>query len=289
MTTTALARSATHEHPWPHRYSMVVAAVTLLAVTAGGLVTSTGSGYASPEPVLMDRFQGTGLFEHSHRVLAWIVGTLVLGSVVLFGAVEKRTWVRRLTIGALAAVAAQGALGIFTVKLKLPPQVSIAHAALAEITFALVVAIALVTSSTWGTPPVAGQDLDKTRRRALATMVVVYLQVLIGAWYRHTSSPLALWAHILWVIVVGIHVMMMKHSRALLGLFMLQLVMGPIALMFTKGKVIHAVGEAPESLAHAVPITIHVAFGALMFAASVVCFLMAARDSRQASAQVAAS
>ena len=34
---------------WLHRYNRLLAAATLLLITAGGLVTSTGSGLAVPD------------------------------------------------------------------------------------------------------------------------------------------------------------------------------------------------------------------------------------------------
>jgi hypothetical protein len=50
-----------------------------------------------------------------------------------------------------------------------------------------------------------------------------------------------------------------------------------MAWVFTKGKVVKAIGEAPESLSRALPITLHVALGALLFALSVIAVLAALR------------
>jgi cytochrome c oxidase assembly protein subunit 15 len=230
--------------------------------------------------VKLDRFVGTGLYEHGHRVLGWIVGALAITVVVLFGAWERRPAVRRLAILALGAIVLQGALGMLTVKLKLNvPAVSIIHAGVAEITLAIIVSLAVVTSPRWLETAPATQNASEQRRRrsAFATVGVVYVQILLGAWYRHTSSTAALTAHIVWVTVVAAFVLVTKQNRALLTVFLLQLLAGPMAWIFTKGKVVKAIGEAPESLSRALPITIHVALGAAMFAIAVITALSTLR------------
>jgi heme A synthase len=196
--------------------------------------------------------------------------------VVLFGRWERRPRVRRLAIAALGAVVLQGSLGMLTVRLKLQaPLVSITHAGVAEITLALLVTLAVVTSPWWiESPPARGTEADRrSTRRAFATVGVVYVQILLGAWYRHTSSNTALLAHMGWVVVVAAFVLVMKQHRALLTVFMLQLVAGPLAWIFTKGKVVKEIGQAPEPLSRALPITLHVALGALMFAITVIVAL----------------
>jgi len=101
--------------------------------------------------------------------------------------------VKWLAAAALFAVVAQGLLGGLTVLFFLPPAVSTAHAALAEIYFCLVIAFALFTSPAWiagyGSSPV---DDAMLRRVATATTVVIYAQILIGATMRHTGAGLAI-------------------------------------------------------------------------------------------------
>jgi cytochrome c oxidase assembly protein subunit 15 len=281
MTASALGvLPETRQRTWLHRAAVSLAVAAFPLIIAGALVTSTGSGFASPEPVKLDRFVGTGLYEHGHRTLAWIVGALALTVVVLFGRWERRAWVRRLSIAALGAIVLQGALGILIVRLKLQsPLVSIMHAGVAELTLGLLVSLAVFSSPWWlDTPEAARTEDDRKRlRRAAITAAVVYVQILLGAWYRHTSSTTALIAHIVWVMVVAACVLVMKTHRALLTVFLLQLLAGPMAWIFTKGKVVKAIGEYPEPLSRALPITLHVALGALLFALSVIAILGALR------------
>src|SRR5205823_9319307 len=95
------------------------------------------------------KWVGGILYEHSHRLIASVVGFLTIVLAVWLWRRDPRRWMKRLGAAALAAVVAQGALGGITVLLFLPAAVSIAHAALAEIFFCLTVAIALFTSPGW--------------------------------------------------------------------------------------------------------------------------------------------
>src|SRR5262249_32441673 len=141
---------------WLARYTRGLAVITWLLVIAGGLVTSTSSGLSVPDwPTTygyqMFRFPlsamtGPIFFEDGHRLVASTVGILTIGLVVLQWRLEPRRWVRQLGWLALGAVVAQGVLGGLTVLLLLPDAISISHAGLAEIFFALTVTIALVSS-----------------------------------------------------------------------------------------------------------------------------------------------
>src|SRR5262249_15005140 len=78
-----------------------------------------------------------------------------------------------------------------TVLFFLPPAISTAHAALAEIFFCTTVSIALFTSPRW-----AGQSepVDDIRLRRLTTLTtsLVFCQILAGATMRHTGAGLAI-------------------------------------------------------------------------------------------------
>jgi cytochrome c oxidase assembly protein subunit 15 len=191
--------SASPAAPWLSRYAAAVAISTFLLIFIGGLVTSTGSGLAVPDwPLsfgrLFPRMQGGVLFEHGHRMAAFGVGLLTLVLALWLSRVEPRDWVRRLGWLAVAAVAVQGALGGLTVLLKLPDATSIAHAALAQIFFCLTAALAAVTSPRWADRRPLQSDASRpsTRALALATVVLVYAQILLGALVRHTGAGLVI-------------------------------------------------------------------------------------------------
>ena len=189
---------------WLHFYLRFVVAASLLLIVAGGLVTSTGSGLAVPDwPNTYGAFMfafpfsqmvGGIFYEHGHRLIASTVGLLTIGLAVWLARIEPRRWVRRLGWTALAAVVVQGLLGGITVLYFLPAPVSISHAGLAQLFFALVVSLTLFTSPGWRTAPGGrGARRDPVLARlALATPAVIYAQILIGATMRHTGAGLAI-------------------------------------------------------------------------------------------------
>ncbi|MDP3775808.1 MAG: COX15/CtaA family protein [Gemmatimonadales bacterium] len=182
-----------------HRYALAVAGATFVLVVAGGLVTSTGSGLSVPDwplsfGTLFPRMEGGVRFEHTHRLIAATVGLLTIGLAVWIARREPRRWVRGLAFVAVGAVVIQSVLGGLTVLFKLPTPISVAHASLAEVFFAMTVALALVTSPRWLTPPDERPDSGSpsTRTLALATATAVYAQVLLGALVRHTGAALVI-------------------------------------------------------------------------------------------------
>src|SRR3989454_7948350 len=129
-------------------------------------------------------------YEHGHRLIASSVGFLTIVLAVWLWMKESRSWLRWFGVAALGAVIAQGLLGGLTVLFFLPPAVSTAHAALAEIFFCMTVAIAVFTSTGW---QAASALNDGTLRRlATTTTVLIYIQILIGATMRHTGAGLAI-------------------------------------------------------------------------------------------------
>ncbi|HUM03175.1 MAG TPA: heme o synthase [Thermoanaerobaculia bacterium] len=187
-----------------HGTARVVAVAVFVLLVVGALVTSTDSGLAVPDwPLAYGRVMppmvGGILYEHGHRMVAALVSFFVglQVGVLLWG--ERRRPVRRLGLLAFGAILAQALLGGLTVLLLLPPAVSSAHAALAQIVFALTASIALVTSRAWtsGDLPfgVGAADVPDLSRALLWTAVAagaVYVQILLGAVMRHTGAGLAI-------------------------------------------------------------------------------------------------
>jgi len=185
-------------NPPLHRFALFVSLSTFCLVIAGGLVTSTGSGLAVPDWPLsygqvMPPMVGGIFYEHGHRMVATFVGLLTTILAVWLWRAEDRPWVRVLGVTALGAVILQGVLGGLTVLYLLPTPVSVAHATLAQSFFSLTVVLALVTSRGWmevrgETLPVAG----RTRLLAVAAASAVFLQLVLGAWMRHSDAGLAI-------------------------------------------------------------------------------------------------
>jgi cytochrome c oxidase assembly protein subunit 15 len=192
---------------WLRRFTKLVATATLFLIFAGAMVTSTGSGLAVPDwplayGMLFPPMIAGIFYEHGHRLIAGTVGFLTVIQALWLQRREPKRHVRILGWTSLGAVIAQGLLGGLTVKLLLPPIVSIAHAGLAEIFLCLNVSIAFCTSAfAAGTlAPRSGErgalSLPKGRVRGDATLralpILVYLQILAGALMRHLGAGLAI-------------------------------------------------------------------------------------------------
>lgn len=192
---------------WLHPYARFVCAATLLLITAGGMVTSTGAGLSVPDwPNTYGYFMfsfppsmmvGGIRYEHGHRMIASIVGLLTIGLAVWLWRAEPRRWIRQLGVAALAAVILQGLLGGLTVLYLLPTPISVSHAGLAQIFFCLTVCLALFTSAGWqrsGALDAHEPVMRDSTLLALATALplLVYTQILIGATMRHTGAGLAI-------------------------------------------------------------------------------------------------
>ncbi len=259
-----------------HRYATLTAAATYMLLIAGALVTSTDSGLAVPDWPLsygmwLPPMVGGIRYEHSHRMIAAVVGLMILGLSVWVWRVESRAWIRRLAWLALGAVVAQALVGALTVKLLLPPPVSIVHACLAQTIFCLVVMVAVGTApgSRQGPPALSGAAWPKTMRPwVLAAVSLAAVQLLLGAVIRHTgyavpwhvAGGLGLWAAAAGLLTRAAQApeadaITWRWSLRLLLLVSAQLILGALAL---------ARREAP------VVVTLHVALGALILAQAVV-------------------
>jgi cytochrome c oxidase assembly protein subunit 15 len=293
---------------WLHRYAKLLVAATLLLVTAGGMVTSTGSGLAVPDwPTTygenmftfpLSKMVGGIFYEHGHRLIASGVGMLTIGLVFFLWRVEPRAWVRRLGWIALAAVIVQGLLGGLTVIYLLPDAISVSHAGLAQIFFCLTVTIALVTSPGWLSPAGALDD-PGLRRRLIVMTSVIYAQILVGATMRHMGAGLAipdfplafggllppLWtaeiavhfAHRVGALVVTLVVLAnvthiwSRHARRPEFVRPAWLLVVAVAMQVALGATVVLSGK------HEIVNTMHVAVGSMVLGTSLVLTLRAAR------------
>lgn len=174
---------------------------TVFLLLAGALVTSTGSGLAVPDwPLAYGKFfppmVGGIFFEHGHRMVAGIAAILTVVQSLLLWKFEKRSWVRRLGFAAVAIVLIQAGLGGITVIFRLPPQVSIAHACLAQLFFCTTVVLATVTSPFWREPITETIEREEggelLKNLCLVVNVGFFAQLLMGASMRHLGAALAI-------------------------------------------------------------------------------------------------
>jgi cytochrome c oxidase assembly protein subunit 15 len=196
-----------------HRYAVFMAVCTFVLLIAGALVTSNDAGLSIPDwPLaygsLTPPMVGGIRYEFTHRVIATCVGLLTIGLAAWLWKAEKRAWMRWLGVAALGGVIAQGILGGMTVRMFQPPPVSAAHATLAQLFFSTVVAIAVFTSSWWNGSLAEIDDPGAPRIRTLVlwTLAAVFLQLVLGAAFRHKAFGII--PHLVGAVIVTILIFM---------------------------------------------------------------------------------
>ena len=295
---------------------VVVACMACLLVIAGGLVTSNNAGLAVPDwPTSFGNWfkahmVGGVKYEHTHRLIAELVGSLTIVAAVWTWLVDKRRWMRWLTVAAVAGVVFQGILGGLTVLNFLPPAISTAHAAVGQTMFCVLAAMAVFTSRSWLLEPqekIAKKEARPLLRHCWMLIGFLYLQLVLGAAFRHVWTkwgPAAanrwpaqkiihafLYPHILNALLVAFLVLYVslraigKHSAIphlrrpaviLLVLLIVQLLLGFAAYVT---RVIQGVDELQPTTSLVTTTVAHVGIGALMLAIAVILTIQAHRYS----------
>jgi hypothetical protein len=241
--------------PWLHRYAVVAAAFTLLAIVSGAWVTSTRAVPGAPAGI-----------QKIHLGVTAVAAALTVG-LSLWLVLAR---LRALGWALLAACAVEGALG--------QTSAAIPHAVLAQILLALAVATVMRTSKGWDAGPdlVFDQGWPSLRSMAVATPVVVFTQIMLGAAFRHKAAGLT-W-HIvgamvtaLTVLILGMCVMQAYPKHRVLRPAAIALLCAALAQVLLGIAAVTAEVLAPDNTvpASVILFTIaHVAVGAITLAAS---------------------
>lgn len=247
------------------------------------------------------------MIEHGHRLLGAAVGLITIGVVAV-------TWreprLRGITLFALTLVIGQGVLGGMRVRLD---ELALAriHGCVGPLFFATAVTIAVMTSRLWQdasqnqfAPTEPDAAARKLQRLALLTAILVYLQLVVGAFLRHVavdalpgSFSTAVVFHLLLAGAVAVHANLLlyrvirsyRQRRELvrpatwLGILVgTQLMLGGATWFVKYGLPAGMLANWPSvarwtntagSLGQSMIVTAHVAVGSLILATSVVLFL----------------
>jgi cytochrome c oxidase assembly protein subunit 15 len=287
-----------------HRFAVFTAGCTFLLLIAGALVTSNDAGLAVPDwPLsygsLTPPMVGGIFYEHGHRMIATFVGLLSIVLAVWIWRAEGRPWLRWLGLAALGAVIGQGILGGLTVLFFLPPAISSAHAALAQLFFCSIVSIAFFTSSWWDRARPAASDSGSPSIHSLAVVAAAatLVQLILGAAFRHKGFGII--PHLAGAAVVT--VLIFALARALRRRF------AGVPILRTASRVLHVLigtqlllggaawwsrvyaAQFPQPIPVMISLTvIHTVTGALVLASTVlltlVCYRIVLRSDAQARA-----
>jgi cytochrome c oxidase assembly protein subunit 15 len=197
-------------NPVVHRLAVFTVCWTVLLFVAGALVTSNDAALSVPDwpkshgsffPPL-ETLRGGALIEFSHRMIAGTLGVLMLILAILLWKKEERGWLRWFGVIAVAGVAVQAVLGGQVVLRLLHYWLPVIHACFAQIVFAAVLGIAVLTSRWWVTERAQLEDKGSPSIHVLAGLMalVIYLQVILGAGFRH--KEILIWPHVAGAFVV---------------------------------------------------------------------------------------
>lgn len=224
-------------HPWLHRLAVLTAAVALLPIGMGAIVTSKDAGMAFPDWPTSD---GHGMFaypwlqsaghkflEHGHRLAGIAIGIASIALCVTFVTTERRVWVKGLALVALLCVILQGWLGGQRVLLD-ARGLAFIHGSFAALVFALLCGIAVATSQRWRDPGSLPQrgSLGRLRTLAIITCVFIFTQYLLGGLLRHQGK--ALHEHLGFAFVAAAMAIWLAMSAAATGIAWLR---APAALL----------------------------------------------------------
>lgn len=277
-------------HSGLHRFAVALSCFIFLLIVAGALVTSEQAGLSVPDwPTSFGSFYkippmvGGVKFEHGHRMVAQFVGLLTILFCIAAFKIEKRRWMRNLSLAAIGTVIAQGVLGGLTVLYFLPWYISTAHAALGQTFFAIAVLMALYSGRDWmeARPErFTSEGTPSTRALALLSIFAVYLQLFFGAAFRHSgmsilphlmnavfTTGILAWTAIRVLSLHGSIRALRLPAAAILGLLFVQLGFGFAAYLTRVVWGRDAVQPLPSMVSTTVA---HVAVGALLLASSFV-------------------
>jgi len=280
-------------HPGVHRFAVFTFCWTVLLLIAGALVTSNDAALAVPDwpksfGTWTPHMVGGVFYEHSHRVIAGVLGVLALILAILIWIKEERRWLRWFAVIAVGGIVAQAILGGQVVIRLLHYWLPVMHACFAQIMFGAILSIAVFTSKWWTAEQALLEDRGSPSIYSLVLLNagVIFLQVFLGAGFRHKEIPiwphaagsLAVLATVIWTAVVlrkrfENSPELTKMRILLHSVFGLQFLLG-IGAYWSR----IATAEAPQPMPLMVTLTVtHTVVGALLFAVSILTILLCYR------------
>ncbi len=209
---------------WLHRFAILVVLATFVLVITGGNVSSRDAGLSVPDGFTVygyflwnfpiDQWIGGIFHEHIHRLKGSVVGMMCIALAIwLWRTQQQRRWLRWFGVSTLAMVIVQGVLGGLRVELAnwmpaLATPFAVLHGVMGQLFLCMTVLIAAATSKWWlavaerqdhqsvasdGSSPISGSaSIAVVRSLSIAFLLVLLVQLVIGAAMRHTASGLAI-------------------------------------------------------------------------------------------------
>jgi heme A synthase len=167
---------------------------TFALIVIGGTVRATGSGDACPDwprchGQLLPPLETKVLIEFSHRLMASVVGFLVLAVAIAGWRSQRGPILRWGGVFAVGLVIAQIILGGVTVLSDLSANIVMAHLALASTLLAALIVLALV--SIVPRPAKASREMEGFRNLAIVAALAVFAVMMTGSYVSGSGAGLA--------------------------------------------------------------------------------------------------
>lgn len=163
------------------------------------------------------------VIEWTHRLFAVLVG-LSMGATAIVAWRRENPLSVWLATASLGLVGVAGIVGGITVLFDLPKEISTAHLALGVLVFSLLVVLVNLSFGIFSGSTVEMQT--GAHRWSLVSVIVVYLQIVLGAYVRHSQAGMALpaWPFLTFLPNLAISPITHQWSHRLLGLIIVALV-----------------------------------------------------------------
>jgi heme A synthase len=265
-------------NPALHRYAIFTVVLAVAAIVTGAVITSAEVAarqtQSTVSPLINLKLHGT---------LSVILALFTLGLAIWISRSGAPGRLKGAAWSAIVILAIDAALGW---QKPLTANIAVFHALLAHIFFSLAVVIAVGTSASWNSPPEQVDGSIKPFLRPLAVVIppVVFLQITLGAAYRHDITSVM--PHM--AIAMGVAFLALIDSSVVLQNFlrpatMRQSATALISLVLTQvclgiGAFVMLVLNGAGTL-YFVAVTVgHVLIGASTLAASVVLAMQVLRS-----------
>ena len=177
--------------------SLTTVAGILIVVAAGGVVRLTGSGLGCPDwPLCHGNVVPSAdthtLIEYSHRLVASVVGVLVLATaIIVWRSYREQPWLLITATAGIILLVVQVILGGITVMNELSPGLVVAHLAVAEALMASMLVVCIVSfrgAPSAGASQAAGAKADPFPILTLGAMLAAYALLLTGSYVASSGS-----------------------------------------------------------------------------------------------------
>jgi heme A synthase len=258
-------------NPSLHRYAILVVVLAVAALVTGAVITSTEVTARQTQSTVSPVVSLT-----LHEALSIALTLFALGLPIWISRSGSPAWLRTVAWSVIVTLAIDAALG--WQKLPLTASVAVFHALLAHIFLSLAVVSAVGTSASWNDPSEQVDGSIKPLLRPLAVVIppVVFLQITLGAAYRHDMTSvmphMAIAMGVAFLALIGSSVVLQNFPRPAMmrqsAVVLISLVLTQICLGI--GAFVMLILNSAGTL-YFVAVTVgHVLIGASTLAASIV-------------------